>query len=179
MLDMDIINAAMVRQRTPEEFAAARIANAEKKTELNQNDFLTLMVTQLKNQDPFKPLDPAQYVGQLAQFSSVSGLADINKAISSLTESMRGNQVLDGAALIGRTVVAPGDTVYLSAANGAERVGAQGAVEVPPGVSALQLVVHDASGALVRSQALSTDAGLRGFNWDGTANGGAAAPAGA
>ena len=39
------------------------------------------MITQLKNQDPFKPMDPAQYVGQLAQFSSVSGLAEMNKNI--------------------------------------------------------------------------------------------------
>ena len=63
---MDIINAAMVRQRTARRGrcarAAANAANA-KKTELNQEDFLTLMITQLKNQDPFKPLDPAQYVG--------------------------------------------------------------------------------------------------------------------
>ena len=114
MLDMDIINAAMVRQRSPEEAAAAAAAKAAnaKKTELNQEDFLTLMITQLKNQDPFKPMDPAQYVGQLAQFSSVSGLADINKNITTLTSSLRGNQVLDGAALIGRTVIAEGNQIY-------------------------------------------------------------------
>ena len=84
MLDMDIINAAMVRQNTDPEAAAARRAANEaiaKKTELNQEDFLTLMITQLKNQDPMKPMDPAQYVGQLAQFSSVSGLAEMNEQI--------------------------------------------------------------------------------------------------
>ena len=61
MLDMDIINAAMVRQNSdPEALAAARAANEAnaKKTELNQDDFLTLMITQLKNQDPFKPHGP-------------------------------------------------------------------------------------------------------------------------
>src|SRR6187455_1211563 len=106
MLDMDVINAAMVRSRTnPEAYATGQASNVnnKQKTELNQEDFLALMVAQLKNQDPFKPLDPSQYVGQLAQFSSVSGLADINKNISALTSSLRGNQVLDGAALIGRT----------------------------------------------------------------------------
>ena len=74
MLDMDLINAAMVRQNTPEQAAAAAAANAKnaKKGELNQDDFLTLMITQLKNQDPFKPMDPAQYVGQLAQFSVIA-----------------------------------------------------------------------------------------------------------
>src|SRR5678815_2378198 len=114
-LDMDIINAAMVRQRSDTDAAAAQSANAalRKKTELNQEDFLTLMITQLKNQDPMKPLDPSQYVGQLAQFSQVSGIADMNKQITSLTDSLRGNQVLGGANLIGRTVIAPGSSIYL------------------------------------------------------------------
>src|SRR3954453_8628131 len=109
-IDMDIVNAAMVRQRTPDELAHAKAANAAnaKKTELGQDDFLRLMVTQLKNQDPFKPLDPSQYVGQLAQFSSVSGLSSMNQQLTNLTSSLRGNQVLDGAGLIGRTVIAPG-----------------------------------------------------------------------
>src|SRR6188472_334791 len=117
MLDMDIINAAMVRQRSDTDAAAAQSANAalRKKTELNQEDFLTLMITQLKHQDPFKPMDPSQYVGQLAQFSQVSGLADMNKQISSLTDSLRGNAVMDGAALIGRTVMAEGKDIYLPA----------------------------------------------------------------
>jgi len=109
MLDMDIINAAMVRQRSDTDAAAAAAANAAiaKKTELNQEDFLTLMITQLKNQDPMKPLDPSEFMSQLAQFSQVTGLADMNKQITSLTESLRGNQVLSGSNLIGRTVIAP------------------------------------------------------------------------
>src|SRR5262245_27745526 len=157
MLDMDIINAAMQRQMSPEEAAAARAANAAvaKKSELNQEDFLTLMITQLKNQDPFKPMDPAQYVGQLAQFSSVSGLADMNKQISALTTSLRGNQVLDGASLIGRTVVAPGNDIYLPEADGKPR-GPQGVVTVPAGASSVQLVVRDSAGVLVKTQALDT-----------------------
>ena len=181
MLDMDIANAAMVRHRTPEEAAAAaanKAANA-KKAELNQEDFLTLMITQLKNQDPFKPMDPAQYVGQLAQFSQVSGLADMNKQISSLTDSLRGNQVLDGAGLIGRTVMAQGNAVYLPEAVEGEERGPQGLIHVPAGASAVQLVVKDASGALVKTQALDASRGAQAFAWDGTTNDGGAAPAGA
>ena len=136
MLDMDIINAAMVRQNSDPEAAAARRAANEaiaKKTELNQEDFLTLMITQLKNQDPIKPMDPAQYVGQLAQFSSVSGLAEMNEQIGSLTGSLRGNQVLDGAGLIGRTVIAPGNDIYLPEAVEGEVRGPQGLINVPAG----------------------------------------------
>jgi flagellar basal-body rod modification protein FlgD len=180
MIDMDIVNAAMVRQRSAEELAAAQAANAQnaKKTELGQDDFLQLMITQLKNQDPFKPLDPSQYVGQLAQFSSVSGLKEINTAIAGLTSSLRGNQVLDGAAMIGRTIVAQGSQVYLPAPSEG-RTGIAGAIDVPKGTTALQLVVKDASGATVRTQALDPTAGMRGFAWDGRNDAGAAAAAGA
>jgi len=182
MLDMDLINAAMVRQNSdPDALAARRAANeaVAKKSELNQEDFLTLMITQLKNQDPFKPMDPAQYVGQLAQFSSVSGLSEMNKQISSLTDSLRGNQVLDGAGLIGRTVIAPGNGVSLPQAVEGEARGPQGLINVPAGATAVQLVVKDSSGALVRTQALDTGRGAQAFTWDGTTNDGAAAAAGA
>jgi len=181
MLDMDIINAAMVRQRSPEEVAAAAMAKEAnaKKTELNQEDFLTLMITQLKNQDPFKPMDPAQYVGQLAQFSSVSGLSEINKNISALTSSLRGNQVLDGAALIGRTVIAEGNQVYRYVPEEGEAIPTQGAVEVPAGASSVQLVVRDSAGTLVKTQAMDARAGLRGFIWDGSTDAGTTAPSGA
>ena len=181
MLDMDIINAAMVRQRTDQDAVAANAANAAnaKKTSLNQEDFLTLMITQLKNQDPFKPLDPTQYVGQLAQFSQVSGLTDVNKNISALTTSLRGNQVLDGAALIGRTVVAPGSNIYLSAANGADARGATGVIDVPAGASSVQLAVKDSSGALVKTVALDNQRGAQAFTWDGSTDSGDAAAAGA
>jgi flagellar basal-body rod modification protein FlgD len=170
----------MVRQNSPEQAAAAAAANAKnaKKGELNQDDFLTLMITQLKNQDPFKPMDPAQYVGQLAQFSSVSGLADINKNISALTSSLRGNQVLDGAALIGRTVIAEGSQVYRYVPAEGEAIPTQGAVEVPSGASSVQLSVRDSAGTLVKTQSIDARAGLRGFTWDGSTNDGGSAPSG-
>jgi flagellar basal-body rod modification protein FlgD len=176
-IDMDLVNAAMVRQRTPEEAANVRAANAAKKTELGQDDFLQLMITQLKNQDPFKPLDPSQYVGQLAQFSSVQGLKEINTAIAGLTDSLRGNRVLDGASMIGRTVVAGGNQVYLGEPS-ADRVGIAGAITVPGGTTSLQLVVKDSSGATVKTVALDPGSGLHGFQWDGTNDAGTAVAAG-
>ena len=181
-LDMDIVNAAMVRQYSdPKAAAAAQAANEanRKKTELDQGDFLTLMISQLKNQDPFKPLDPSQYVGQLAQFSSVSGLADMNKNITALTDSLRGNQVVGGSSLIGHVVIASGDTVHLSAVNGAAARGAQGLIDVPAGASSVQLQVKDSSGALVKTVALDSSRGTHAFTWDGTTDSGTDAAAGA
>jgi flagellar basal-body rod modification protein FlgD len=181
MLDMDVINAAMVRSRTsPEAYAAGQADNAKnaKKTELGQEDFLALMVAQLKNQDPFKPLDPSQYVGQLAQFSSVSGLSSMNQQLTNLTNSLRGNQVLDGAGLIGRTVIAPGKQVYLDDVANTDRILPQGMVDVPAGASSVQLIVKDSTGVTVKSQSIDNTRGTQGFSWDGTANGGGNAPAG-
>jgi flagellar basal-body rod modification protein FlgD len=123
-------------------------------------------------------MDPAQYVGQLAQFSSVSGLADINKNISSLTSSLRGNQALDGAALIGRTVIAEGSQVYRYVPAEGEAIPTQGAVQVPSGASSVQLVVRDSAGTLVKTQSLDARAGLRGFTWDGSTDSGTTAPSG-
>jgi flagellar basal-body rod modification protein FlgD len=176
-LDMDVVNAALIRNRSPEELAAAKAANAEHKTELDQTDFLTLMISQLKNQDPTKPMDPSQYVGQLAQFSSVAGLKEMNTSIATLTSSLRGNQVLDGASMIGRTVVAQGDDVFLGAPSD-DRAGIAGAVDVPTGTTSLQLVVKDSSGATIKTEALNPTSGMRGFAWDGTDNAGNAAKAG-
>jgi flagellar basal-body rod modification protein FlgD len=178
---MDIVNAAMVRQRSEQDAASVQASNAalRKKTELGQEDFLTLMITQLKNQDPMKPLDPSQYVGQLAQFSQVSGLAEMNKQITALSDSLRGNQVLGGANLIGRTVIAPGNNIYLPEIDGDTPRGPQGLVNVPAGASAVQLQVKDASGALVRTVALDNARGPQGFSWDGTTNTGGQAAAGA
>ena len=181
MLDMDVINAAMVRSRTnPEAYAAGQADNAKvkQKTELNQEDFLALMVAQLKNQDPFKPLDPSQYVGQLAQFSSVSGLSEINKNISSLTDSLRGNQVLDGASLIGHTVIAEGNQIYRYVPEEGDAIPTQGAVQVPAGASSVQLIVRDSAGTLVKTQAMENHKGLRGFTWDGSTDAGGTAPSG-
>jgi flagellar basal-body rod modification protein FlgD len=175
-LDMDLINSALVTQRSASDAAAAQAANTAnaKSTSLDQQDFLTLMITQLKNQDPFKPLDPTAYVGQLAQFSQVSGMTEMNKNITALTSSLRGNQVLDGAALIGRTVIAQGSQVYLGEGGG----GAQGLVDVPSGASSVQLVVKDSSGATVRTLQLDKSKGQQAFNWDGTTDAGTAAAAG-
>jgi flagellar basal-body rod modification protein FlgD len=123
-------------------------------------------------------MDPAQYVGQLAQFSQVSGLADMNEQISALTSSLRGNQVMDGASLIGRTVMAEGNDVYLPPAVEGEERGPQGLIEVPAGASSVQLVIKDSTGALVKTQALDNQRGTYAFSWDGTTDAGTPAAEG-
>ena len=65
---------------------------AEKK--LGQTDFLRLMTTQLKEQDPFSPVDNQAMVAQMAQFSSVAGISEMNASLKSMTEQMGRQTVL-------------------------------------------------------------------------------------
>jgi flagellar basal-body rod modification protein FlgD len=132
------------------------------------------MIAQLKNQDPFKAMDPSQFLGQLAQFGTVSGISEMKEAFGTLSAAMRSSQVLDGATMVGREVLVPSDEVLLPAEG-----SVKGAVEVPTGTTSLQLNVRDANGTLVRRMTLPTTSGLQEFSWDGVADNGTRAAAGA
>jgi flagellar basal-body rod modification protein FlgD len=153
--------------------SAAQGSGVKKKDQLGQAEFLELMIAQLKNQDPFKAMDPSQFLGQLAQFGTVSGIAEIKEAFGTLSESMRSSQVLDGATMVGREVLVPSDEVMLQAEG-----SVKGAIDVPTGTNALQVNIRDVNGALVRSMTLPTTSGLQEFSWDGVADNGTRAAAG-
>jgi flagellar basal-body rod modification protein FlgD len=151
----------------------ASTSGTKKKDALGQDAFLELMVTQLKNQDPFKPVDPSQFLGQLAQFGTVTGIQDMQKSIGTLADSLRSSQVLGGTSLVGHDVLAVADTATLGATG-----QISGAVTNPEGTSAAVMVVTDASGQLVKRIPLSSQQGTVEFTWDGNTDLGVRAPAG-
>ena len=65
---------------------------AKRRDQLGQSDFLTLMITQFKNQDPFEPMDNGEFLGQLAQFSTVNGIESLNSSFGGLSTAMQDNQ---------------------------------------------------------------------------------------
>lgn len=138
------------------------------------DQFITLMVAQIKNQDPLKPLEPAEFLGQLAQFSTVTGIQGMAGSVSDLVGSMRSSQALSGANLVGHEVLAQGES---AAFDGASPVN--GAIEAPSGASGVQFVVRDSAGAVVRRiQTAPAADGLTAFSWDGRNDTGATVPAG-
>lgn len=147
----------------------------KRKEELGQEDFLNLMITQLKNQDPFKPLESGEFLGQLAQFGTVSGLAELKTSFEALASSLVSNQALQAAMLVGRSVLAP------SARAALEGEGAvAGAVELPENASAVRVEIRDANGQVVRRLDLGRhEAGLVEFEWDGVTDTGERAAPGA
>ena len=148
-------------------------SGVKKKDQLGQTEFLELMIAQLKNQDPFKAMDPSQFLGQLAQFGTVSGIQDMQSAFGTFADSMRSSQVLEGATMVGREVLVEGEESPLGAEG-----SIRGAIDIPTGTTAIQLNVLDSAGQLVRRMSLPTEAGLTDFTWDGAQDNGARAPAG-
>ena len=113
--------------------------------QMGSEDFLALMVAQLENQDPTKPMDDMQFMGQLAQFGTVSGIQDLQDSFSGLSSSLTASRALEAANLVGRRVATEGN-VALLAPGGAgaadpEQLSLGATVEVPAGVTAARLFI--------------------------------------
>ncbi|TBR09304.1 MAG: flagellar basal body rod modification protein [Lysobacter sp.] len=145
-----------------------------RKKQLGQADFLRLMTEQLKNQDPLKPLEGTQMLGQLAQFSTVQGIENMQAALGAVASVMESDQTLRAATLVGREALIEADTVQLAAG-----AGVNGEV-IATTSGAIQVEIVDASGQVVRRMPLdASGAGPVAYRWDGTTDAGTTAPAGA
>jgi len=89
---------------------------AAAKSSATEERFLTLLVAQMKNQDPLNPLDNAQVTSQLAQLSTVSGIDKLNATLQTLAGSFAQAQSLQAAVLIGHDVLVEGNALALSGA---------------------------------------------------------------
>ncbi|HHJ15225.1 MAG TPA: flagellar hook assembly protein FlgD [Gammaproteobacteria bacterium] len=142
---------------------------------LGQQDFLKLMTTQLQNQDPFKPMENGDFLSQIAQFSAVEGIGDLNEGFSQLSESLVSNQALQATNLVGRQVLAPTGVAAL-----AEGGTIRGNVELPAASGEVVVNVYDQAGQVVRRLELGAQtSGAVSFQWDGLKNDGTFAGPGA
>lgn len=151
----------------------AKAVSAGKEKALNQSDFLSLLVQQMRNQDPTQPMDSSQMVSQLAQISQVSATQSLQASFDSLSASLQGNQLLQASSMVGRSVVVP------SAAGTLQSGGLDGAVNVPDGGGQVLVQITDAAGNVLRTMSLGAPAaGLTTFHWDGTGDDGRTLPPG-
>ncbi len=141
--------------------------------QLDMNAFLTLMTEQMKDQDPTKPMDSSQYLGQLAQFANLQGVQQLNTGLSGIQSLMGQQESVQVAGLVGHDAYIQSDTAQLDAGgqvNGSVTATAPGDVN---------FVVKDSAGNVVRSFTdKAAAAGSVDFTWDGTTDAGAVAPAG-
>jgi flagellar basal-body rod modification protein FlgD len=142
---------------------------------LGGTDFLTLMLAQLKNQDPTSPVDSTTFLAQLASLSEVQGITQLNTSFSALSSSLTSSQALQASSLLGHQALVASPTATLTSAGGA----LSGAVSVPQTSSQVVLNITNSAGVLVQSLNLGAQpAGLANFSWNGQTSSGTQAPAG-
>ncbi len=132
-------------------------------SDMGQEDFLELMLAQMKNQDPTKPLDPNEFMSQLAEFSTVNGIQELQQSFDSLAAVMSTDQTLKAASMIGHAVMTPGDTSVLE-----EGGNIVGQALLNGSTADLNIKIYDSQGSLVRTIPMGNNVpGAVPFRWDG------------
>lgn len=151
----------------------AKGANAKDASSLGLDTFLKLMVTQLNNQDPSNPVDNGQFLGQIAQFGTVSGLDQLNQQFTGLSSALTSGQALQAGSLVGRQVLAPIDTGRLNAGG-----SIRGQAELDASARDVVVSITDQAGQLIKEMRLGAQqSGTVSYTWDGTSDqGGYATP---
>ncbi|MDR5755455.1 flagellar hook assembly protein FlgD [Caballeronia sp. LZ035] len=139
---LDTMNGASSSSSTSSSTSAT---GAQSASDL-QNTFLTLLVTQLKNQDPTNPADSSQMTSQLAQINTVTGIGQLNTSLSSLAAQLSAGQQTQAALLIGSNVLSSGNDMTVSSGKSSSF-----GVQLANDVSDLQIVVKNASGQIVNT----------------------------
>ena len=131
------------------------------KDTLGQSDFLKLMTTQLQNQDPFAPMENAEFIAQMAQFSTVTGITDMGTQLKGIAEQLGEFRIATAANLLGNSVMIPGNYA---------RPDAQGEIhgmlDLPSASGVTNLTFSNAAGDVLHHMELGPQAaGLVGFAW--------------
>ncbi len=149
--------------------AKPEVEEAESKSD----EFLTLMLAQIENQDPLDPMDNGEFLTQLAQIEAAGGIADLQQSTNDVVNALQSSQALQASSMVGRSVVVPSDVSNLN--NG--RLG--GSVAVAEEADRVDVRIYNASGSLVRTIDLGAQPqGVAGFSWDGTDESGTSLPDG-
>lgn len=138
--------------------------NQAKDNELGRTAFLELMVAQLTNQNPLEPTDNQAFVAQLAQFSTVEGIDNLNKTSEQLMSQFSSASALQASSLVGQSVIVEGNSNGILMNGGV----VSGYTEVPASVSGLKLSITDENGRLLEQIPVGThEAGPMSVRWDG------------
>ena len=147
-----------------EKLGISKQSEAQKATKdtLGQSDFLKLMTTQLQNQDPFAPMDNGDFIAQMAQFSTVTGIEEVNGSLKRLVEEFDQARIATASNLLGHSVLVPG-----SVGRPNEDGELHGVLDLPEATFMTKLTYFDAdTNEELHSEDLGAlAAGLVGFSW--------------
>ncbi|HEY0905968.1 MAG TPA: flagellar hook assembly protein FlgD [Methylophilus sp.] len=148
-------------------------ASSTSTTDETQDRFMTLLVTQMKNQDPLNPMDNAQVTSQMAQLSTVTGINKLNDTVTSLINSVQLGQTYQATSMIGHGVLVPGNTLSHTDSGG------YFGVNLPNGADTVSVNIKNGAGETIRTLSFNKlEAGPNALNWDGKTTDGTVAPSG-
>jgi flagellar basal-body rod modification protein FlgD len=137
----------------------------------NFQDFLTLLMTQLQNQDPTSPMDSNTFTQELVSFTGVEQQIETNSNLSSLIQLTQSNDLLSANGLVGKTVQISTDQIVLQ--------GGSGTIDfTAPADGPVQIAVTDSTGRQIASTTVTATAGNNTWTWNGAETSGATAPDG-
>ena len=160
---------------TKQEYDEANLVKAARDDGLDRNAFLTLLTTQLQNQNPLDPMKNEQFVAQLAQFSQLEGITNMSTSLSDVADVIRSDRIMTGANLVGKSVFGQTGRITTDGQSAS-------AIEfnLPYGADQVEVGIYDpVSGALMRSMVVGPQSsGILNIAWDGRKADGTAAQAG-
>ena len=160
-------------------FGQSNASSATSKSSDPQDRFLTLLIAQLKNQDPMNPLDNAQMTSQLAQMSTVSGIEKLNSTLNSLVNSLGDSQSMQAAQMIGKNVLIAGSSIQLVESGEPAEKTAFGGFKLDIPAERVKISVVDSAGKVLNTQELERrEAGNYLFSWNGECDDGTIAEPG-
>ncbi len=141
--------------------------------DLGQEDFYTLLTTQLSMQDPLNPTTNEDMIAQMTTFSMAEGITELGDKMDQLTASMTSNQALEASSLVGRNVLVNSSVAYSDGA------GISGQIPLQSKAQSVVINITDEKNQVVRQMSIGDqDAGMLDFSWDGKDKNGKALPEG-
>lgn len=136
----------------------------ESSNELGQNEFMELLVAQLNNQNPLEPQENTEFIAQLAQFTTVESLENLNTTATDMQSDLRSSQALQASAMVGRSVIVPDQEYGFLQPNDL----IAGYAELPATTSNLKLEIKSSGGATLETIPLGSHSqGPVTLRWDG------------
>ena len=132
------------------------------KDQLGQEEFLTLMTTQLQNQDPFAPMENTDMIAQMAQFSMVTGQTEMNESIKAISGQLSEFRIATAANMLGHSVLVSGNKAFPDVEG-----TISGALDIPSASSNTSVLYKSMNGEIIHAEELGPQqAGLLGFRWE-------------
>jgi flagellar basal-body rod modification protein FlgD len=168
---MTVSSTAAATSSTSATASTATSANALSALSGNFNDFLSLLTTQLQNQDPTSPLDTSQFTSELVEFTGVEQQINTNASLTSLIQATQGTEVIQATAISGKPVVVTSPDLSLQSSAASINYTTTSAEPVT-------ITVSNSAGTAIKTDQVTSTAGANTWSWNGTSDSGVQEPDG-